>query len=419
MRRDRTLRDVLSVVLAGGQGERLSPLTRHRAKPAVPFGGIYRIIDFTLSNIINSGLRRTFVLTQYKSASLERHVKLGWNIFSAELGEYVYTVPPQLRVGEFWYRGTADAIFQNLYSIDAEHPKQVLILSGDHLYKMDYSEMIAYHRDTGATVTVASIPVPLEEAKRFGVLVVDGERRVIDFQEKPDDPRPLPDDPTRSLANMGVYLFETDTLRRLVTEEAERASRGEPTSHDFGKDILPRCVEQERIFAFSFKSPDPDGPAYWRDIGTLDSYYAASMDLVSVQPELNLYSTGWPMRTRPMNLPPAKFVFGQDTPEGRIGVAIDSIVAPGTIISGGRVENSILGFKTRVNSYARVNDSILMDMVEIGRHAKVKRAIIDKGVVVPEGCEIGFDPEEDAKHFQISDSGVVVIAKGTVIPPKS
>jgi glucose-1-phosphate adenylyltransferase len=410
------VRETLSVVLAGGQGERLSPLTRHRAKPAVPFGGIYRIIDFTLSNIINSGLRRTFVLTQYKSASLERHIKLGWNIFSSELDEYIYSLPPQLRAGDYWYRGTADAIWQNLYSIDGERPQRVLILSGDHVYKMDYSEMIAFHKDNGAAVTIASFPVPIDEAKRFGVVVVDSERRVIDFQEKPPVPRPMPDDSTKALANMGVYLFEAHVLRRLVTEEAERVERGESSNLDFGKDILPRCVENERIFAFPFHGIAADEPAYWRDIGTLDSYYEASMDLVSVSPELNLYSKNWPLRTRPINLPPAKFVFGQDTPEGRIGVAIDSIVSSGTVISGGRVENSILGFKTRINSYARVSDSIIMDLVQVGRHAKIRRAIIDKGVEIPEGFEIGYDVEQDRKLFTVSDSGVVVIAKGTKIP---
>ena len=415
LKHDRELRETLSVVLAGGQGERLSPLTRDRAKPAVPFGGNYRIIDFTLSNVINSGLRRIFVLTQYKSSSLARHIKLGWNVFSSELGEYVYTIPPQLRVGEYWYRGTADAIYHNLYQIDVEDPKRVLILSGDHLYKMDYSEMIAYHRDRGATVTVASLPVPVAEATRFGVLVLDDERRIVDFQEKPEHPKPMPDDPTLAMANMGVYLFDTDVLRKLVTAEADRAARGEPTSLDFGKDILPRCVDREKIVAFPFKSPDPAAPYYWRDIGTLDSYYAASMDLVSIQPELNLYDPGWPVRTRPFSWPPAKFVFGQEGPGGRIGQSIDSIVSPGTIISGGRAENSILGYRTRVNSYARVNDSILMDKVEIGRYAKVKRAIIDKGVVVPEGVEIGYDPAEDARRFHMSPDGIVVIPKGTVI----
>lgn len=418
MRPDRSVRETLSVVLAGGQGERLQPLTQHRAKPAVPFGAIYRIIDFTLSNIMNSGLRRTFVLTQYKSASLARHIKLGWNIFSSELAEYIYTLPPQLRAGEFWYRGTADAIYQNLYSIDGENPQRVLILSGDHVYKMDYSEMIAFHKEKGATVTVASIPVPVDEARRFGVCVVDGERRIVDFQEKPASPVTMPEDPTKALANMGVYLFEADVLRRLVTEEAHRAERGEPTNHDFGKDILPRCVESERIFAWPFKGVG-DEPAYWRDIGTIDSYYEASMDLVAVSPELNLYNTSWPLRTRPMNLPPAKFVFGQDVPGGRIGVAMDSIVAPGTIISGGRVDNSLLGFKTRINSYAHVSDSILMDLVQVGRHAQIRRAIIDKGVVIPEGFTIGFDPEEDRKRFHVSESGVVVIGKGTTIVPEA
>jgi len=415
MRRDQTLKETLAVILAGGQGERLWPLTMDRAKPAVPFAGIYRIIDFTLSNVVNSGLRRIFVLTQYKSASLERHLKIGWNIFSSALGEYVFTIPPQLRVGEYWYRGTADAIYQNLFSFDAEEPKRLLVLSGDHLYKMDYSDMIEFHKESGASVTVASIPIPVEEANRFGVLVVDEESRIVDFQEKPkENPKTLPGDPTQCLGNMGVYLFEYDVLRRVVTEEAERAKRGEPTSHDFGKDILPRCIDSERIFAFPFKSPDGES-TYWRDIGTLDSYYAASMDLVSVKPELNLYDRSWVVRSRPMGLPPAKFVFGAET-LGRMGVAVDSIVAAGTIVSGGKVEQSVLGFRVRVNSFSNVSESILMDGVEVGRHAKIKRAIVDKRVVIPAGCEIGFDREADARRFHLSPEGIVVIPKGTVIP---
>lgn len=399
-------RDTLAMILAGGQGERLYPLTRDRSKPSVPFGGLYRIIDFTLSNCVNSGLRRIYVLTQYKSSSLMRHIKLGWNVFSSEMGEYVHTIPPQLRVGAQWYQGTADAIYQNIYQLELERPRRVLILSGDHVYRMDYGPMIEAHVQSGAAVSIATALVDASECSRFGVLEIDDANRVVGFEEKPAQPRRTPGQDGLIQVSMGIYIFDTDILVRAVSEDAKRA-----TSHDFGRDIIPSLIPTGRVHAFPFR--DPEGaPGYWRDIGTLASYYEANMDLVHVSPVFNLYDTALPLRTHARPLPPAKTVFAQEFEGGRLGTTLDCLICGGVIVSGGRVERSILSPFVKVNSYAKVEDTILMDRVVVGRHAKIRRAIIDKDVHIPEGFAIGYDREEDARRFLVTPEGIVVIPKG-------
>jgi len=405
------LEDTLALVLAGGQGERLYPLTRDRGKPAVPFGGVYRIIDFTLSNCLNSGLRKIFVLTQYKSGSLERHIKLGWDpLFSPELGEWIYTVPPQLRIGQRWYAGTADAVYQNVYLLEQERPRLVVVLSGDHVYKMDYRKFVEFHDSHGGAATVAVVEVPLEQASSFGVVEVDGEGRVVAFREKPSDPKPVPGKPSVALVNMGVYCFRTEALVRALSADARQETR-----HDFGHDILPAMTAAGDVFAYPFVDENKKDVLYWRDIGTLDSYFQASMDLVAVDPIFNLYDQNWPIRTVPRQLPPAKTVFAQEEPGGRLGIVLDSLISNGVIVSGGRVERSILSPLVRVNSYARVVESVLMDGVDVGRHARVRRAIVDKGVRIPPGYVIGEDPVEDRKRFLVTEGGVVVIPREAVI----
>jgi glucose-1-phosphate adenylyltransferase len=408
-RRQTLLGDTLAIVMAGGQGERLYPLTRDRGKPAVPFGGIYRVIDFTLSNCLNSGLRKIYVLTQYKSGSLERHVRIGWGpLFNHELDQWIQCVPPQLRVGERWYQGTADAVYQNVYLLEQERPRYVVILSGDHIYKMDFARLIAHHEAAGAIATVAAVDVPIAEASAFGVLAVDEESRITAFREKPKSPSPIPGRPDRALANMGVYVFDTETLVRALAADARRETR-----HDFGHDILPSLVDTKRLFAYPFEDENKKGTAYWRDIGTLDSYYDASMDLVAVEPVFNLYDKHWPIRTMAQQLPPAKTVFAQEEPGGRLGIVLDSLVSGGAIISGGRVERCILGPEVRINSYAKVVDSVLMDGVDVGRHARIAKAIVDKGVRIPADFVVGEDPEDDKRRFTVTPAGVVVIARET------
>ncbi|MBZ0157464.1 MAG: glucose-1-phosphate adenylyltransferase [Alphaproteobacteria bacterium] len=401
------MNDVLAIILAGGKGERLSPLTIHRAKPAVPFGGKYRIIDFTLSNCINSNIRKMAVITQYKSLSLDRHLALGWeHLFSAELGEFVINVPPQQRVDERWYAGTADAVYQNIYLIEKEAPPYLLILSGDHIYKMDYSDMYAFHKDTGATGTIAAIEVDRKHASAFGVIEVDSQWRIVGFEEKPADPKTIPGTPDQCLVSMGVYLFNTEMMIEELKIDAARSS-----SHDFGKNIIPEMMKTGRLFAYNFRDENKKEAKYWRDVGTIDSYWEANMDLVSVDPLLNLYDREWPIRTRQYQNPPAKFVFAQEYEGGRLGIALDSIVCDGCIISGGRVQNSVLSPNVRINSWATVEESILMENVEIGRHARIRRAIIDKDVYIPTGTVIGYDSEEDRKRFHVSPDGIVVIPK--------
>ena len=409
MKISQLLKETLTLVLAGGQGERLYPLTRDRAKPAVPFGGQYRIIDFTLSNCANSGLQRIFVLTQYKSYSLDRHLRLGWNIFSSPFEQFLYSIPPQLRIGSYWYRGTADAVFQNLDILRAQNPRRVLILSADHIYKMDYSEMIEAHARKEAAATIAVVESDPVTARRMGVLELDSDDRVVGFEEKPEYPKLIPGREEYTWINMGVYLFEADVLIDALTKDASGQ-----TAHDFGRDILPGLVPGGRVFAIPFHDENRKEVKYWRDIGTLDSYYEASMDLVKVDPVFNLYDAGFPIHSYTPPRPPAKMVFAGGE-EGRMGTALDSLICNGCIISGGRVERSILSPDVRVRSYSLVQDSILFNHVEIGRHAKIRRAIIDKNVIVPAGAIIGYDPENDRKRFTVTESGVTVIAKGTVI----
>ncbi len=401
--------DTLAVVLAGGKGSRLEPLTRDRAKPAVPFGGGYRIIDFSLSNCLNSGIRKMLVLTQYKAMSLDRHINLGWRrFFCRELGEFIDVVPPQQRIDEHWYQGTADAVYQNIYALEKERPRYVVILAGDHIYKMNYRTMVEYHKRSNADLTVGALRVTPQEARQFGVMQVDPQDRIIGFEEKPDHPKTIPGDDRHCLASMGIYVF---TARFLFDQLCKDAT--EPGSvHDFGRNIIPSIIDDCRVFAFPFRDENRKQDAYWRDVGTLDAYFDANMDLVGIDPLLNMYDSRWPIRTYQPILPPPKFVFGSMGQIDRQGTALDSIVCQGSVVSGGRVERSILGPWVRVNSYARVQDSILFQDVDIGRHAKVRRAIIDKGVSIPPGVEIGYDLDQDrARGFTVSPGGVVVIAK--------
>ncbi len=403
------MRDALAVILAGGRGERLEPLTRDRAKPAVPFGGAYRIIDFTLSNCLNSGLRRMLLLTQFKSMSLDRHIDLGWRrFFCRDLEEFIDIVPPQQRVYAHWYEGTADAVYQNIYTIEKERPEYVVILAGDHIYKMNYGPMIQYHKDLQADLTIGALRVTKESARQFGVMQVDGQSRVIGFEEKPSDPRPIPGMPTHCLASMGIYVFTSRFLFDQLLEDANR----QDSTHDFGHDIIPSIIGSHRVFAFPFRDRNGDGDAYWRDVGTLDAYYAANMDLVAVQPELNLYDDEWPIRTYQRVLPPPKFVFSGRGDAERKGHALDSIVCSGCIVSGGEVLGSILGLCVRINSYSHVEHSILFDGVRVGRHARIRRAIVEKGVQIPEGMCIGYNLDEDRRHgFTVTPGGVVVIPR--------
>jgi glucose-1-phosphate adenylyltransferase len=392
------LDDVLVMVLAGGVGERLYPLTKERAKPAVYFGGPYRIIDFTLSNCINSGLRRIFIALQYKSLSLSRHIRMGWSVVADELGEFIEILSPQKRVGEHWYLGTADAVYQNLYSILRETPRQLIVLSGDHVYKMDYAKMLRFHRERGAAATLAAIEVPSEEARRFGVLQVDGEGRLTGFLEKP---RNIPVG-QQVLASLGIYIFDIDVLVPALEEDARRSS-----THDFGKDIIPALISKAPVYAYRFYDENKKSSKYWRDIGTLDAYYDANMDLCHVNPDFNLYDPEWPLRTYQVQAPPAKFVFAD---EGRrCGQALDSIISAGCIISGSRISGSVLCPNVRVHSFCDIEQSILMPGVRVGRHARIRRAIVDRDVFVPRGALIGFNAEEDRRRHTVSDSGIAVV----------
>lgn len=405
--RIRFVRKIFIMILAGGKGERLHPLTEYRAKPAVPFGGKYRIIDFTLSNCLNSGLRQIAVLIQYKSHSLDRHIRSGWNIFSAELGEYIASIPPQQRISEDWYKGTADAVYQNLFLVEMENPEFLLVLAGDHIYKMNYADMYDFLVSKRADVVVGAIETPLADATRFGVIAVDDDCRILRFDEKPAHPAPLPSDPTQAFASMGIYLFRTEVLRDHLTQDAS-----EPTAHDFGKNIIPRMIKDSRVYAFKFQDENKKAVKYWRDIGTLDAYWEANMDLVAVDPLFNLYDQTWPIRTYQGQFPPAKFVFAQDYQGGRMGIALDSIVCGGCIISGGRVQNSVVSPNVLITDHADVRDAVLMENVVIGEKARVRRAIIDKDVVIPPGTEIGYDSSADRARFHVTESGLVVISKG-------
>jgi len=393
----------LVCLLAGGQGERLYPLTRDRAKPAVPFGGIYRIIDITLSNCINSDLRHIFVLTQYKALSLNRHIRESWYILAHDLGEFVQILPPMKRVGESWYQGTADAVYQNLYSIGSEPAKYVLILSGDHVYKMNYQLMLQQHVDSAAELTIATIEFALAEASRFGVVEVDSQDRIMGWQEKPTDPKPSAHHPDKCNVSMGIYCFNRDLLLDCLAADAEDAA----SSHDFGKDVVPRLIrEQRRVYSYNFVDENKKEAQYWRDIGTIEAYYEANMDLVAVSPVFNLYDKAWPLRTYQRQYPPAKFVFAD---QQRMGIALDSIVSQGAIISGGHVTNSIVSPDVRINSFSDVDRSILFAHVDIGRHSRIRNAIIDRHIKIPEYTEIGYDLEADRKKYHVTETGIIVV----------
>ncbi|HEX5065832.1 MAG TPA: glucose-1-phosphate adenylyltransferase [Myxococcota bacterium] len=407
------MRDTLTLVLAGGEGRRLDPLTRERSKPAMHFGGRYRLVDFVLSNLVNSGFRRIRVLTQYKATSLVQHVARWWSLSPNVVDEYVDTVPASMNLGPTWFRGTADAIWQNLDLLRDVQPRDVLVFGADHIYTMDVGQMLAHHRETRADVTVSTVPVPRKEASAFGCVAVDGEGWVTGFLEKPAQPPGIPGDPERTLVSMGNYVFRTPSL----LAELRRNASLDPsqTTHDFGRDILSTAHQRLRVAAYDFASrlcPGDDERArgYWRDVGSLDGYFEASMDLVSVAPRLNLYNELWPIRGAQPGVGPCKFVFADDD-DGRMGLALDSIVGAGTIVSGGQLERSVCSHQVRVHSYAEVEECVLFPRVEVGRGARLRRCIVDKGVRVPAGEEIGFDPERDRKRFAVSEGGVVAVVR--------
>ena len=420
------MKNTLAFIMAGGKGERLMPLTQDRAKPAVPFGGIYRLVDLTLSNCINSQLYRIIVLPQYKSQSLTDHLEAGWNIFNQKLGHFLKIVPPQQRISGEWYRGTADSIRQNLYLIEQTKPRHVLILSGDHIYKMDYSRFLSYHLEKDADLSIALLELGKEMAHEMGIAEVDEDYRIHGFQEKPKkNPKTIPGDPSRVLASMGIYLFNTDTLLDALKSINE---------DDFGQDIIPRLIPESRVYAYHFQQenviedyvyhtlengdrglrlePRTHDSSYWRDVGTLDAYWNANMDLTGVSPSFNLYGRNWSIQTYQVPAPPAKFVFSTERPDGfRVGKALDSIVAPGSIISG-IVRNSVISYYVFIQSWATVEESVIMDDVAVGRHCKIKKAIIDKHNRIPAHTKIGYNPNEDRKHFTVTPRGIVAVPKG-------
>lgn len=394
--------NTVALVLAGGKGSRLKGLTEWRAKPAVPFGGKFRIIDFPLSNCINSGIRHISVVTQYKSHSLQRHLQRGWSFLSGQFGEFLEVLSAQQRLGEGWYTGTADAVYQNLDIIRHHEPEYILILAGDHVYKMDYGKMIAAHVARGADITVGCIPVPLEEASAFGVMSLDESERIIEFTEKPANPQPLTDDPSQALASMGIYVFSTTYLRERLIEDA----KSDHSTHDFGKDLIPHAIENANVFAFPFVNANTGARDYWRDVGTIDAYWEANIDLVHIEPELNMYDDMWPIWTYQEQLPPAKFAFDDDN---RRGMAVDSLISGGCLITGAQVKGSVLFSNVRVHSFSSVSDSVVLPDVVVDRNCRISRCVIDKGTVIPEGTVIGENPEEDARRFHVSDKGIVLV----------
>ena len=401
------MKDTLGVLLAGGAGERLFPLTRERAKPAVPFAGQYRIIDITLSNCINSDLRKVYIMTQYKALSLNRHIREGWGpVVANELGEFIEILPPMQRVNKSWYQGTADAVYQNIYSIGSEQPKYVLILSGDHIYKMDYGKMLEQHEASGAACTIATLPVDPNEVAGFGVVEVSKTGEVTGFEEKPKSTNVRsPFNPDKVDASMGIYLFNTDVLIPELISDAEE----EGSKHDFGHNILPKLLGRYKVSAYNFVDENRRQEAlYWRDVGTLDAYYEANLDICSVAPIFNLYDREWPMRTRPTQYPPAKFVFGE---MGRTGTAINSVVSPGCVISGSAVRQSVLSQDVRVNSYSDIDSSVIFQHVVVGRHCKIRRAIIDRDVEIPDGTVIGYDQRADKERYFVTPSGLTVVTR--------
>lgn len=398
----RLTRDTLALILAGGRGSRLKHMTLWRAKPAVPFGGKFRIIDFVLSNCMNSGIRRIGVLTQYKAHSLIQHIQKGWGFLHGEFGEFIELLPAQQRIETSWYAGTADAVYQNLDIIRNHNPSYVLILAGDHIYKMDYGPMIAHHVGHGADMTVGCIEVPLERATAFGVMSVDNDGRVRKFMEKPANPEPVPGRSDVALASMGIYVFNTSFLYEQLIKDADMPG----SSHDFGKDIIPNAIQKYRVMAYPFRDVQSGRQAYWRDVGTVDAFWEANLELIGVTPELNLYDEDWPIWTYQEQLPPAKFVFNDD---GRRGMAVDSMVSGGCVVSGALVQHSLLFSNVKVHSYARVVDSVVLPNVDIGRHCRITKAVIDKGCQIPPGTVIGENPEQDARRFYVTQGGVVLV----------
>lgn len=399
----RLTRNTLALVLAGGRGTRLKQLTSWRVKPAVPFGGKFRIVDFPLSNCVNSDIRSIGVLTQYKSHSLIRHIQQGWSYLRGEFNEFIEILPAQQRIEDSWYSGTADAVYQNLDIIRMHSPTYVLILAGDHIYKMDYGPMLAQHVERGADVTVGCIEVPIKCANAFGVMSVDDAWRITEFKEKPDEPTPMPGRPGIALASMGIYVFNTDFLYDQLIKDADNIK----SSHDFGKDIIPSVIHSHCVNAYPFRDEQTGKQAYWRDVGTVDAFWEANMELVGVTPELNLYDEDWPIWTYQEQLPPAKFVFDSDD---RRGMAMDSMVSGGCVISGATIRHSLLFSKVRIESWSYVQDAVVLPNVEIGRHCRIRRAVIDKGCKIPDGTVIGYNLEEDAKRFHVTESGIVLVA---------
>ncbi len=398
------MQDILTIILAGGMGSRLTPLTDDRAKPAVPFGGKYRIIDFTLTNCLHSGLRQILVLTQYKSHSLQKHLRDGWSIFNPELGEFITVVPPQMRGGGKWYEGTADAIYHNLWLLERSDAKHVIVLSGDHIYRMDYAEMLKEHIENDAKLTIACMDVPREEASAFGVLSANNENLIETFCEKPENPSPMPGNNGRSLVSMGIYIFERETLQSALMQDANEAD----SSHDFGKDVIPKLIDKQCVYGYNF-CQDKGRVArdcYWRDVGTIDSFYRANMDLLEPIPPMNLYQADWGVRTYEPQFPPARTV---SSATGNEGIFINSIIANGVVNSGGSVQHSVISTNVKIHDSATIVDSILFDDVEVGDGCKLVNCIVDKHVKIPPYTEIGLNRVEDAKRFHISDSGVVVV----------
>ncbi|MES9824832.1 MAG: glucose-1-phosphate adenylyltransferase [Candidatus Thiodiazotropha endolucinida] len=398
----RLTRNTLALILAGGRGSRLKHLTKWRSKPAVPFGGKFRIVDFPLSNCINSGIRQVGVLTQYKAHSLLLHIQRGWGFLRGEFGEFVELLPAQQRIESSWYEGTADAVYQNLDILRSHNPDYVLVLAGDHIYKMDYGTMIAEHVESGADMTVGCLTVDLESAKEFGVMTVDSDGWVVDFHEKPANPRPIPGKENEALASMGIYVFNRKFLFEQLIKDADTPN----SSHDFGKDIIPKVIEKYRVMAYRFRDATSGKQAYWRDVGTIDAFWTANLELIGVTPPLNLYDRSWPIWTYQEQLPPAKFVFDDDE---RRGMAVDSMVSGGCVISGAKVTNSLLFSNVRVNSYSEVNETVVLPDVNIGRNCRINKAVIDRGCDIPEGTVIGEDPDLDAERFYVSEKGVVLV----------